>query len=89
MNNYKKIASNYLLELMGKEWLDKNKNNICTFCCDNKSTVKITFCLISMLPTEQEVIQSIDFNFQPKGSISFVINKKTMEIIVDKNLLQI
>lgn len=87
MEEYKKIAAKALLEMHGEEWLSENKKDICTLFYDNDSTVRIVFCLVSLLPSEEEVIDNKDFNYQPEGSISFDINKKDKSCRVFRNLL--
>lgn len=87
MNEYKRIAAKKLLEIVGQEWLDKNKDNICIYYSEEGSTLRVVFCLISSLPSEQEVIDNTNPDFQPEGSISFDINKATKECEVYKNLL--
>lgn len=87
MNEYKRIVAKKLLEIVGQEWLEKNKDNICICYSEEGSILRVVFCLISLLPSEQEIIDNTDPNFQPEGSISFVINKATKECEVYKNLL--
>lgn len=88
MDEFKRIATEQLLDLVGEEWLHENKNNIITFAIDNQKTVRIVFCLASMLPTEQQVINSTEADFQPNGSISFDIDKRTKKPQIHKNMLQ-
>ena len=87
MNEYKRIAAKKLLEIVGQEWLEKNKDNICIYFSEEGSIIRIVFCLISSLPSEQETIDNTDPDFQPEDSISFDINKSTKECRVYKNLL--
>lgn len=87
MKEYKRIAAMKLLEIVGKEWLDKNKDNICIYYFEEGSIMRVVFCLISSLPSEQETIENTNRDFQPNGSISFEIDKKTKEAKVYKNLL--
>ncbi len=87
MNEYKRIAAKKLLEIVGQEWLDKNKDNICIYYSEEGSKFRVVFCLISSLPSEQEVIDNTNPDFQPEGSISFDINTVTKECEVYKNLL--
>lgn len=87
MNEYKRIAAKKLLEIVGQEWLEKNKDNICIFFSEEGSIIRIVFCLISSLPSEQETIDNTDPDFQPEDSISFDINTATKECEVYKNLL--
>lgn len=88
MDEFKRIATEQLIGLVGEEWLNDNKNDITTFTYHNQTTIRIVFCLISMLPSEQQVIESTDSDFQPNGSISFDIDKNTKECKVHKNLLR-
>lgn len=87
MKEYKKIAAKKLLEIVGQEWLYNNKDNICTYYYEEGSILRVVFCLISSLPSEQETIENTNPDFQPKDSISFNINKATKECTVYKNLL--
>lgn len=87
MEEYKRIAAKKLLEIVGQEWLYKNKDNICTYYSEEGSIIRVVFCLISSLPSEQEVIDNTNPDFQPEDSISFDINKSTKECRVYKNLL--
>lgn len=87
MKEYKRIAAMKLIEVVGQEWLDENKDNICIVCSKDDSIIRVVFCLISSLPSEQEIIDNTDPDFQPKDSISFEINKSTKECTVYKNLL--
>lgn len=87
VNEYKRIAAKKLLEIVGQEWLDKNKDNICIYYSEEGSILRVVFCLISSLPSEQEVIENTNSDFQPEGSISFDINTATKECEVYKNLL--
>lgn len=87
MKEYKRIAAMKLIEVVGQEWLDENKDNICTVCSKDDSIIRVVFCLISSLPSEQEIIDNTDPDFQPKDSISFEINKSTKECTIYKNLL--
>lgn len=87
MKEYKRIAAMKLLEVVGQEWLDKNKDNICIFYSEDGLIMRVVFCLISSLPSEREIIDNTDPDFQPEGSISFDINKSTKECTVYKNLL--
>lgn len=87
MEEYKRIAAKKLLEIVGQEWLYKNKDNICTCYYEEGSIMRVVFCLISSLPSEQETIANTNPDFQPKDSISFDINKTTKECTVYKNLL--
>lgn len=87
VNEYKRIAAKKLLEIVGQEWLEKNKDNICIYFSEEGSIIRIVFCLISSLPSEQETIDNTDPDFQPEDSISFDINKSTKECRVYKNLL--
>lgn len=87
MEEYKKIAAKALLEMHGEEWLNENKKDICTLFYDNDSTVRIVFCLVSHLPSEEDVIDNKDANYQPEGSISFDINKRDKSCRVFRNLL--
>lgn len=87
VKEYKRIAAMKLLEIVGQEWLNKNKDNICIFYSKDDSIIRVVFCLISSLPSEQEIIDNTDPDFQPKDSISFEINKSTKECTVYKNLL--
>lgn len=49
--------------------------------------MRVVFCLISSLPTEQKTIDNTDPDYQPNDSVSFEIDKKTKEVKVYKNLL--
>lgn len=73
--------------MFGEEWLNENKKDICTLFYDNDSTVRIVFCLVSLLPSEEDVIDNKDANYQPEGSISFDINKRDKSCRVFRNLL--
>lgn len=87
IKEYKRIAAKKLLEILGQEWLYKNKDNICTYYYEEGSIIRVVFCLISSLPSEQETIENTNPEFQPEDSISFDINKTTKECTVYKNLL--
>lgn len=87
VDEYKRIVAKKLLEIVGQEWVDKNKDNICIYYSEEGSILRVVFCLISSLPSEQEVIDNTNPDFQPEGSISFDINKATKECEVYKNLL--
>ena len=73
--------------MFGEAWIHKNKKDICTFCYDGDFTVRIVFCLVSMLPSEEYIIGNKDSDYQPEGSISFDINKKDKSCTVFRNLL--
>ena len=87
VKEYKRIAAKKLLEIVGQDWLDKNKDNICIYFYEEGSILRVVFCLISLLPSEQETIDNTNPDFQPEGSISFDINTVTKECEVYKNLL--
>lgn len=73
--------------MLGKDWVTKNKDNICTMFYDNDFEVRIVFCLTNMLPSEEETIENKASNYQPEGSISFDVNKKDKMCKVFRNLL--
>lgn len=73
--------------MYGREWVEENKKDICTMTYDDDFSVRIVFCLVSHLPSEKDVIDNKDFNYQPEGSISFDINKNDKSCRVFRNLL--
>ena len=87
MEKYKRIAAKSLIEMVGKEWINEHKDDLCSYTADGDQTVRVVFCLASMLPTEKEIIEEKDANYQPKGSISFDINKNDKSCRVFRNLL--
>ena len=86
MEEYKKIAARHLLNMFGEDWIHENKKDICTVFYDGELSVRIVFCLVSMLPSEEYIIDNKDSNYQPEGSISFDINKKDKSCKVFRNL---
>ena len=89
MKEYKKIASEKFLSIVGKAWIQQNMDNICSFYQDRGQTIHITFCQISSLPSEEFIINNTDMDFQPKESISFEIDKKSKSCTVIKNLISL
>ena len=87
MEKYKRIAAKSLIEMVGEEWINEHKDDLCSYTSDGDQTVRVVFCLASMLPTEEETIEEKDVNYQPKGSISFDINKNDKSCRVFRNLL--
>lgn len=87
MEKYERIAAKSLIEMVGEEWIKEHSDDLCSYTSDSDQTVRVVFCLASMLPTEKETIEEKDTNYQPKGSISFDINKKESSCKVFKNLL--
>ncbi len=87
MEKYKRIAVKSLIEMVGEDWINEHKDDLCSYTSDSDQTVRVVFCLASMLPTEKETIEEKDANFQPKGSISFDVNKKDKSCKVFRDLL--
>lgn len=87
LEHCKKIAGLSLVDMYGKDWIKENSSNLCSMVSDEGTSVRVTFCLASMLPTEDELLSEKDVNYQPDGSISFIVNKKDDSCKVFRNLM--
>ena len=89
MEEYKRIASEKLLSIVGEAWIQKNINNICSFYQDKGNSVIFIFCNTSYLPSEDFLVNNTDLEFQPQESISFIIDKGSKTCTVIKNLISL
>lgn len=89
MRKYKEIASRAFVKMFGEQWVRENAEKLCSSMQDNGRDVKVIFYISSMLPTEDEIISQKDPNYQPDGSISFIVNKKDLSCKVHRNLFYI
>lgn len=87
LEHCKKIAGLSLINMFGQEWIKENSSNLCSMISDEGTVVRVTFCLASILPTEDELLSEKDINYQPDGSISFIVNKKDDTCKVFRNLM--
>jgi len=89
LEEYKRIASEKLLSIVGEAWIQKNIDNICSLYYDKGNTIIFIFCQTSCLPSEDFLVNNTDIEFQPQESISFEIDKDSKNCIVIKNFISL